>query len=532
MNMCNYKNSKNLMETGEQFKNGSSLKSLMKQKSKISIVIWGITAILYGCNLTNDTLIPIQTGAKWGYINLKGEYVINPQFDSAEPFLNGLAKVQSSDGKTGYIDEKGQYVIPAIYKDGTNFSDGLAFVVLEGGFPICIDQKGNTIFEMKGAEIVFEFSEGLAMFVNDSEKFGFVDQTGNTVINPQFDEVGFFSEGNPQFEDIKSDNSELNFVISDYYDASEFIKQFFEKDAGSSFDGINVSTSLQNLVDHRKYRGKLNAVDSHCVVYEGETALTKDISIDHVLFYFNRPLEDRWEEYDFKVKTVAIEYKFNLDQKAEGKGSAVAMAMKSDLERRYQRQMEFIESNYVLFGDNDKLSFTISYDTDNVSLLVGLKTEKWDCGDNGSNVTATLTGGNLYIRGTGAMQDFPYQILDHGGTVPGQYYFTPWIEKDYYMVIINSGVTNISIGAFDHNPYLTSIIIPNSVRDIEGYLVLWVDNFTIINHAITPQKVDFFTFKYNNLIECTLFVPAASVYAYRTAEGWEDFGRIEAIPSN
>ena len=48
---------------------------------------------------------------KWGYINEKGNVVIEPQFDLVEDFSeNGLARVKVN-GKWGYIDEKGNIEI-------------------------------------------------------------------------------------------------------------------------------------------------------------------------------------------------------------------------------------------------------------------------------------------------------------------------------------------------------------------------------------------------------------------------------------
>lgn len=46
---------------------------------------------------------------KWGYIDRKGEYVINPLFDETWDFSGGLARVKASGG-FGYIDKTGNYV--------------------------------------------------------------------------------------------------------------------------------------------------------------------------------------------------------------------------------------------------------------------------------------------------------------------------------------------------------------------------------------------------------------------------------------
>ena len=50
---------------------------------------------------------------KWGYVDAKGAFVINPQFDRASSFENGLAKVELGKGveaKIAYIDKTGRFV--------------------------------------------------------------------------------------------------------------------------------------------------------------------------------------------------------------------------------------------------------------------------------------------------------------------------------------------------------------------------------------------------------------------------------------
>ena len=52
----------------------------------------------------------------------------------------------------------------------------------------------------------------------------------------------------------------------------------------------------------------------------------------------------------------------------------------------------------------------------------------------------------------------------------------------------------------------------------------------ITNHATTLQVIDGGVFSHLDVSACILRVPAASVDAYRAAEGWKDFVHIEAIP--
>lgn len=170
----------------------------MKKITLQTLVICCICFIGLSCSKNQNQfdleLIPVKSGEKWGYINQKGEYVINPQFMDAEFFYDGIAMVKSIDGKVGYISKEGKYIIPAKFKEGISFSEGLTFVVSDGGYPTCIDKTGKTVFQLKQAKEVFAFSEGLAMYKLDST-FGLIDKTGKVVVNPQFEYIRPFKEG-------------------------------------------------------------------------------------------------------------------------------------------------------------------------------------------------------------------------------------------------------------------------------------------------------------------------------------------------
>ena len=65
----------------------------------------------------------MEIGDRLGFINQEGQYVINPQFDRASPFSEGLAPV-SIAGKYGYVNKEGQYKL--LFGAVNHFSQGLA----------------------------------------------------------------------------------------------------------------------------------------------------------------------------------------------------------------------------------------------------------------------------------------------------------------------------------------------------------------------------------------------------------------------
>ena len=67
-----------------------------------------------------EGLAPVKTeDEKWGFIDAKGRLVIKPQFEDAESFYNGLAKVEIRKEDwiyEGYINHKAEYVVKPIKK--------------------------------------------------------------------------------------------------------------------------------------------------------------------------------------------------------------------------------------------------------------------------------------------------------------------------------------------------------------------------------------------------------------------------------
>ncbi len=140
---------------------------------------------------TEDEESIVEESSMYGYLDRQGRVAIKPQFSSAEPFSDGLAKVGlpngDGDGELyGYIETSGKMVVPAIYSAVSPFVASLGVVKTTDGEVIVIDKQGNRIMEVPGydAEIIVD-DNGLGLTLikvtgyDDNVKF--YDRTGKLI---------------------------------------------------------------------------------------------------------------------------------------------------------------------------------------------------------------------------------------------------------------------------------------------------------------------------------------------------------------
>jgi hypothetical protein len=150
--------------------------------------------------------------SKNGFIDKTGKFVIEPKFDNAGPFSEGLARVTITEGgeeKLGLIDHNGQFVIAPTFntdadfrRNSTDFSEDLASLT-EGLRPTITEEAKFVYIDKKGAIILFTkhfyagpFRDGLAVVYDaNKKKRGYIDKSGKEVIPLQYDIASDFSEG-------------------------------------------------------------------------------------------------------------------------------------------------------------------------------------------------------------------------------------------------------------------------------------------------------------------------------------------------
>lgn len=154
--------------------------------------------------LLNDREKIVLAAAKlkefWGFINTKGEWIIEPLFlyhDNGIPFFGmGYCAVKSkTTGKFGLIDIKGKWVVSPEYGSVSNFSDGLVRLV-PANYPrqFRFWSVHGEMQSFSGYDLVEDFHEGFAK-VKSGYYWGFIDKNGEIAIKPQYYDVHPFSNG-------------------------------------------------------------------------------------------------------------------------------------------------------------------------------------------------------------------------------------------------------------------------------------------------------------------------------------------------
>jgi len=145
-------------------------------------------------------LYVVMKNRKFGYIDSEGHVVVEPQYDLAGPFSEGLASVMiRGDGdktSTAYIDKTGRVVIKPMEGSGANFSSGVARVLVGASY-LYIDTKGSwaSLAFYQDAE---DCTEGLCAVRMDPlgpKRWGYINTSGAVIVKGQYDWAMPFKEG-------------------------------------------------------------------------------------------------------------------------------------------------------------------------------------------------------------------------------------------------------------------------------------------------------------------------------------------------
>ncbi|MBX2896896.1 MAG: WG repeat-containing protein [Cyclobacteriaceae bacterium] len=221
----------------EEYRNVNGEKLIVKSdKSAQTLLFSGI--------MSGDFYSVINSSGKMGFIDKIGTLVIEPVYEDASHFSEGLAAVakknEVGDTKWGFINTNGQIVIDFIYSNRPgSFKNGLAHVVSKSGEHAWISRTGEVKF--KAADFSewqlgphYDFDMPIILAIKkDKTKRTWIDSNGKFKTFSADDEnvQGLSRRG---FYFVSFENGQILIKVSDYLDKEgDMLQQLFlDKDGG------------------------------------------------------------------------------------------------------------------------------------------------------------------------------------------------------------------------------------------------------------------------------------------------------------
>lgn len=142
--------------------------------------------------VNSQELALVRKDGKFGFITKDGTFAIEPKFDGAKNFSDGLAAVKQN-GKWGFIDSKGTLVIPATFDNAKYFDSGICIIQKNTDW-FYINKKGEILKGAPQSDKLFDFDNGVAFF-RQSGKVGLINNKFEIVLAPKYDVIRAFENG-------------------------------------------------------------------------------------------------------------------------------------------------------------------------------------------------------------------------------------------------------------------------------------------------------------------------------------------------
>lgn len=148
----------------------------------------------FGENRVNEIRL-MKVGSLYGFINLKGEWVIEPKYKDAYEFSEGLAYIRDEDESQYFINEAGEKIVEfGRSKIGRYYKNGLLDIRInrERGY---VNKNKELIIPMKFCmDSLSEFISDYLVIVSNKKK-GVINKSGEVIISPKYDSMMRYTEG-------------------------------------------------------------------------------------------------------------------------------------------------------------------------------------------------------------------------------------------------------------------------------------------------------------------------------------------------
>ena len=147
----------------------------------------------------SEGFLNVKINDKWGYINYKGEVVTSFEYDHANPFSCGMARVEKTDqNQSGFVNVKGEFVTNEYLRGAHVFHDGLAVTVgvsynNDGQYGI-VNKQGKLIVPYQ-SNIIYDYEDGMAVVCVDRSRYGAYNIYGQLAVPTIYDGIRSFNCG-------------------------------------------------------------------------------------------------------------------------------------------------------------------------------------------------------------------------------------------------------------------------------------------------------------------------------------------------
>jgi len=207
----------------------------------------------------------VKKNGKWGYINMKGDIVIQFQYEEA---TEGYVKM---NGKWGMIDEKGNTLIPCSFaylnfggvlhiasQDGKRYGyvDDAGKITIPFMYEECFPMRGNTDI-VKTATGYEMKSSGAIAKVKFNGRYGVIDINNNYLLYPKFKDITDDWAYSSPYLRISLNGDQYGvadrkgrIVMPTYFRGMAFIGSDGLTDAELYENGRYVSKGVVNVINH------------------------------------------------------------------------------------------------------------------------------------------------------------------------------------------------------------------------------------------------------------------------------------------
>lgn len=159
-----------------------------------------------------------------GLIDKNGNVVVKPQYATIGPFRDGLAVVSrtkeasfkklpggnrfySSDERFGFIDKTGKEVIEPLYNNARPFRDGVALVSTNDSNSTLIDRAGKVLFRAETEHWAADLG-GIYAVTEKNGRTGLIDKNGKRILPAEYDGITSFDNRNQSYDYERAEDQE------------------------------------------------------------------------------------------------------------------------------------------------------------------------------------------------------------------------------------------------------------------------------------------------------------------------------------